>query len=82
MNQQRKFGGFSFYIILMVVILAVTMFLSRSEQKDVTLFEVEQMIQSGLVESVTIDGASLSLKMSQKAVETGSQATLKKTIPS
>ncbi len=81
MNQQRRFGGFSFYIILMIAILVVTFMLSRSDQKDMTLYDVEQMIQSGSVESVTINGASLNLKMSQKAVEAGSPATVKKTIP-
>ncbi len=82
MNQQRKFGGFSFYVILMIAILATTFMLSQSDKKDITLYEVEQMIQGGQVESVTIDGAALNLKMSENAVKSGSPAIVKKTIPS
>ena len=48
--EQRKFGGFSFYVILMIVILAVTFMMSRSDRaKDTSLFEVEQMISNGWV---------------------------------
>ena len=80
--QQRKFGGFSFYVILMIVILAVTLLMSRNDKvKDTTLFEVEQMIASGQVESVTIDGATLNLTMTESAVQGGSPATVKKDIP-
>lgn len=80
MNQQRKFGGFSFYVILMIAILATTFMLSQSDKKDITLYEVEQMIQGGQVESVTIDGAALNLKMSENAVKSGSPAIVKKTL--
>ncbi|HPX93723.1 MAG TPA: ATP-dependent zinc metalloprotease FtsH [Bacillota bacterium] len=80
--EQRKFGGFSFYIILMIVIMAVTFMMSRGDRsKDATLFDVEQMIKSGTVESVTIDGATLNLKMTDKAVSEGSPASVKKDIP-
>jgi cell division protease FtsH len=82
MEQQRRSGGFSFYIILMIAILVTTFLLSKSDNKDITLYEVEQMIQSGQVESVTIDGASLNLKMSENAVKAGNPAIVKKTIPS
>ena len=68
--QQRKFGGFSFYVILMIAILAVTLMMSRSDKvKDTSLFEVEEMIRSGQVESVTIDGATLNLTMTEEAVK-------------
>ncbi|MCK9351056.1 MAG: ATP-dependent zinc metalloprotease FtsH [Clostridiales bacterium] len=80
--QQRKFGGFSFYVILMIAILAVTLMMSRSDKvKDTSLFEVEEMIRSGQVESVTIDGATLNLTMTEEAVKAGSAATVKKDIP-
>ena len=80
--EQRKFGGFSFYIILMIVIMAVTFMMSRGDStKDATLFDVEQMIRSGAVESVTIDGATLNLKMTESAVQGGSAANVKKDIP-
>ncbi len=69
-------------MILMIVILAVTFMMSRSDRsKDSTLFDVEQMIQSGSVESVSIDGATLNLKMTESAVQAGSPASVKKDIP-
>ncbi len=80
--EQRKFGGFSFYVILMIVILAVTFMMSRSDRaKDTSLFEVEQMISNGWVETVSIDGATLNLKMTEAAVQAGQAANIKKDIP-
>ena len=80
--EQRKFGGFSFYVILMIVILAVTFMMSRSDRaKDSTLFEVEQMISNGWVESVSIDGATLNLKMTEAAIQSGQAANVSKDIP-
>ncbi len=80
--EQRKFGGFSFYIILMIVILAATFMMSRSDRaKDSTLFEVEQMISNGWVESVSIDGATLNLKMTEAAIQSGQAANVSKDIP-
>ncbi len=80
--EQRKFGGFSFYVILMIVILAVTFMMSRSDRaKDSTLFEVEQMISNGWVESVSIDGATLNLKMTEAAIQSGQAASVSKDIP-
>lgn len=80
--QQKKFGGFSFYVILMIVILAVTFMMSRSDRtKDATLYDVEAMIRSGTVETVTIDGATLNLKMTEAAVQAGSPANVRKDIP-
>ena len=80
--EKRKFGGFSFYVILMIIILAVTFMMSRSDRpKDTTLYEVELMIENGYVESVSIDGATLNLKMTESAVEAGHPASLKKDIP-
>ncbi len=80
--EKRKFGGFSFYVILMIIILAVTFMMSRSDRpKDTTLYEVELMIDNGYVESVSIDGATLNLTMTESAVEAGHPASLKKDIP-
>ncbi len=80
--KQKKFSGFSFYIILMIVILLTTFMMSRADRtKDSTLFEVEQMIRDGAVESVSIDGATLNLTMSEKAVQDGMAETIKKDIP-
>ncbi len=81
--EKRKFGGFSFYVILMVIILAATFLMSRSDKpKDTTLYEVEQMIEKGYVESVSIDGATLNLTMTEAAVAAGNPSNLKKDIPS
>jgi cell division protease FtsH len=56
--------------------------MSRADRtKDSTLFEVEQMIRDGAVESVSIDGATLNLTMSEKAVQDGMAETIKKDIP-
>ncbi|MGI6617395.1 MAG: ATP-dependent zinc metalloprotease FtsH [Saccharofermentanales bacterium] len=84
MNTQkpRRFGGFSFYIVMMVVILAVTFFMSRGDrQKQTSLYEVEQLIQSGDVQSVTMDGSSLVLEMTDRAVKSGIAYQIKKEIP-
>ncbi|HZK29478.1 MAG TPA: hypothetical protein VFD19_04605, partial [Clostridia bacterium] len=80
--KQKKFSGFSFYIILMMVILLATFMMSRADRvKDSTLFEVEQMIMDGTVETVSIDGSALTLEMSASAVQAGSPETVKKDIP-
>lgn len=84
MNTQkpRRYGGFSFYIVMMIVILAVTFFMSRGDrQKQTSLYEVEQLIQSGDVQSVTMDGSSLVLEMTDRAVKGGSAYQIKKEIP-
>ncbi|NLA71432.1 MAG: ATP-dependent zinc metalloprotease FtsH [Clostridiaceae bacterium] len=66
----------------MIVILLTTFMMSRADRtKDSTLFEVEQMIRDGAVESVSIDGATLNLTMSEKAVQDGMAETIKKDIP-
>lgn len=81
-QEPRRFGGFSFYIVLMIVILVVTFFMSRTDvSKDATLDDIDQMIQSGNVESVTINGAVLELTMTETSVKKGHPAVIKKDIP-
>ena len=80
MNTQkpRRFGGFSFYIVMMLVILAVTFFMSRGDrQKQTSLYEVEQLIQSGDVHSVTMDGSSWCTN-DDRAVKAGTHIRLKR----
>lgn len=81
-QEPRRFGGFSFYIVLMIVILVVTFFMSRTDvSKDATLDDIDHMIQSGNVESVTINGAVLELTMTETSVKKGHPAVIKKDIP-
>jgi len=80
MKPRRRFGGFSFYIILMLVILAMTYFMSNvSTGKTYTLSEMRNMIATEKVESVVINGSTL--KMVLKSMDGQDQSVLTKEIP-
>ena len=56
-------------MILMVGILLLTVYMSnRTREPAVTLFEVEEYIENGDVESILLDGTTLKLTMTEAAV--------------
>ena len=80
MRPKKRFGGFSFYLILMLVIFAMTYFMSNmSSGKGYTLSEVRSLIENEKVESVVINGSSL--KMVMKSVSGQPQEVITKEIP-
>ncbi len=80
MRPKKRFGGFSFYLILMLVIFAMTYFMSNmSGGKGYTLSEVRSLIENEKVESVVINGSSL--KMVMKSVNGQPQEVITKEIP-
>lgn len=79
---KRRSRGTSFYLILMVGILLLTVYMSnRTREPAVTLFEVEEYIENGDVESILLDGTTLKLTMTEAAVADGKPAQIEKAIP-
>ncbi len=79
---KRRSRGTSFYLILMIGILLLTVYMSnQTREPTVTLFEVEEYIENGDVETVLLDGTSLQLTLTEKAVDAGKPAQIKKAIP-
>lgn len=79
---KRRSRGTSFYLILMVGILLLTVYMSnKTREPAVTLFEVEQYIENGDVESILLDGTTLKLTMTEAAVADGKPAQIEKAIP-
>ena len=79
---KRRSRGTSFYLILMVGILLLTVYMSnQTREPAVTLFEVEEYIENGDVESILLDGTTLKLTMTEAAVADGKPAQIEKAIP-
>ncbi len=61
-TRQRRGGGLSFYIILLVGIIFVAMFLNQGNRgADLTYSELIEQIQVGNVENAKVSGSSLEL---------------------
>ncbi len=80
MGPKKRFSGFSFYIVLMMIIFAMTYFMSNiSGSKSYTLSEMRNLIEAEKVESVVISGSEL--KMVLKPVAGQPEETITKEIP-
>ena len=79
---KRRSRGTSFYLILMVGILLLTVYMSnQTREPAVTLFEVEEYIENGDVESILLAGTTLKLTLTEAAVADGKPALIEKAIP-
>ena len=80
---KRRSKGTSFYLILMIGILLLTVYMSnQTREPAVTLDEVESYIENGDVKSIVLDGTSLQLTLTETAVAAGKPAQIQKSIPS
>ena len=80
MGPKKRFGGLSFYIILLIVIFVMTYFMSNvPESKTYTLSEMRNLVETEKVESVVIHGNEL--RMVLKSVGDQPQELITKEIP-
>lgn len=64
MQKPKKRSGFSFYFILIAIILASSFFMTRlSNPGEVTLSEIEKSIEDGKVEYITMKGNDLEITL-------------------
>ena len=79
---KRRSKGTSFYLILMIGILLLTVYMSnQTRDPAVTLDEVESYIENGDVKSILLDGTSLQLTLTDTAIAAGKPAKIQKSIP-
>lgn len=64
MNNRRRFGGLSFYAILMIAILFTTYMMSnRAQPRDIMLSDMEKQLAEGKIYAVVIDGNTLKITL-------------------
>ena len=79
-NKKRRGSGLSFYVILIVVIIAVSMFFSQNRRSaDLSYSEMLQQINVGNVEKAVIAGNNIELKFKNSVK--GSNYTSKQISP-
>ena len=79
---KRRSKGTSFYLILIIGILLLTVYMSnQTREPAVTLDEVESYIENGDVKSILLDGTSLQLTLTDTAIAAGKPAKIQKSIP-
>ncbi len=84
MNKRNgKFGstGLIFYLVLALVIIASAFFMRRvGDLGDITLSDVNQMIQKGQVESIVINGSRMDIELTKEASKDKSANRISKQI--
>ena len=82
-NKNRRGSGLSFYVILIVVIIAISMFFSQgSRSADLSYSEMLQQINVGNVEKAVIAGNNIELKFKNSVKGSNFTSCLLYTSPS